>query len=116
MSSRTSETNTSKAKHRIPVSYATGSLSSGFFWKKLKTSGLTLIFFATGHYARIEESSGRFLLKKAIDQLKDQSYFLYALSPGQLSRIVLPLGNLTKQQVRKIARTIGLHTADRPES
>jgi len=44
MSSSTSETNTSKAKHRIPVSYATGSLSSGFFWKKLKTLGLTLIF------------------------------------------------------------------------
>jgi tRNA-specific 2-thiouridylase len=91
-------------------------LKFGFLLEKAKNAGVDFDFFATGHYARIEESSGRFLLKKAIDQLKDQSYFLYALSPGQLSRILLPLGYLTKQQVRKIARTIGLHTADRPES
>jgi tRNA-specific 2-thiouridylase len=91
-------------------------LKFGFLLEKAKNAGVDFDFFATGHYARIEKSGGRFLLKKAIDQLKDQSYFLYALTPGQLSRILLPLGNLTKQRVRKIARTIGLHTADRPES
>lgn len=59
---------------------------------------------ATGHYARIEkDGSGRFLLKKAVDLSKDQSYVLYSLTQEQLSRTVFPLGGLSKAEVREIA-------------
>ena len=63
---------------------------------------LEMDYIATGHYARIErdESTGRYLLKKAIDHTKDQSYVLYMLRQDQLSRLLLPLGKLTKNQVR----------------
>ncbi|MDR1127321.1 MAG: tRNA 2-thiouridine(34) synthase MnmA [Treponema sp.] len=68
-----------------------------------KASRLDFNYIATGHYARIEQASGRFLLKKAVDAGKDQSYVLYTLTQEQLSRVVFPLGNLTKEQVRKLA-------------
>ncbi|MCL2697475.1 MAG: tRNA 2-thiouridine(34) synthase MnmA [Oscillospiraceae bacterium] len=73
-------------------------------------------FMATGHYARVEfdKGGGRYLLKKALTA-KDQSYVLYGLSQEQLSRVVFPLGNLDKAQVRKLARENGLD-ADKPDS
>lgn len=71
---------------------------------------------ATGHYARVEfdKASGRFLLKKA-NSAKDQSYVLYGLSQEQLSRVIFPLGELDKAQVREIAHDCGLN-ADKPDS
>lgn len=73
---------------------------------------------ATGHYARIErdEESGRYLLLKGRDPAKDQTYFLYDLTQRQLERIIFPLGTLTKTQVRKKARELGLLVAEKPES
>lgn len=75
-------------------------------------------FIATGHYARLEkdESSGRYLLKKGIDKHKDQSYVLYSLTQEQLSHILFPVGNLTKQRVREIAKGLDLHVAAKRES
>ena len=73
-------------------------------------------FLATGHYARIEKSNGRWLLKKGIDAKKDQSYFLYAMTQDQLARTLMPLGNLAKTEVRKIAKDLGLVVAEKPES
>ncbi|MBM4432972.1 MAG: tRNA 2-thiouridine(34) synthase MnmA [Chloroflexi bacterium] len=75
-------------------------------------------FIATGHYARVEkdESSGRYLLKKGLDRHKDQSYVLYSLTQEQLSHILFPVGNLTKQRVREIARELSLHVATKRES
>ncbi|QGT98897.1 tRNA-specific 2-thiouridylase MnmA [Candidatus Syntrophocurvum alkaliphilum] len=60
---------------------------------------------ATGHYAQIEydEKKKRYLLKKGVDTKKDQSYFLYALKQNQLSNIMFPLGDLTKEQVKQLA-------------
>ncbi|MBQ8267068.1 MAG: tRNA 2-thiouridine(34) synthase MnmA, partial [Clostridia bacterium] len=58
---------------------------------------------ATGHYARVEKCGERYLLKKAADATKDQSYVLYGLTQNQLSRTVLPLGEYTKAQAREIA-------------
>ncbi len=81
-----------------------------------KAKELNIEHIATGHYAQIEEKNGRFLLKKGIDEKKDQSYFLYNLFQEQLSRTVLPLGNLTKLQVRDIAKKLNLPVADRPDS
>ncbi|MFA5410795.1 MAG: tRNA 2-thiouridine(34) synthase MnmA [Candidatus Omnitrophota bacterium] len=69
-------------------------------------------YLATGHYARITRAQG-FLLKKAKDKKKDQSYFLYRLNQVQLEHILFPLGNYTKEEVRKIAKKSGLPVADK---
>jgi tRNA-specific 2-thiouridylase len=71
----------------------------------LQAQGLEFDCLATGHYARIEHdsSSGRFLLRKSVDEKKDQSYVLYCLNQEQLQYARFPLGELSKQQVRSIA-------------
>ena len=73
---------------------------------------------ATGHYARVEynEQSGRYTLLKGRDLSKDQSYFLFEMTQKQLSQAIFPLGDMTKQEVRKAARSLGLETAEKPES
>jgi tRNA-specific 2-thiouridylase len=73
---------------------------------------------ATGHYARIEFDSagGRWLLKRAVDSSRDQTYFLFGLTQEQLSRTLFPLGGLLKSEVREIARRHGLALADKPDS
>src|SRR5438067_11084046 len=73
---------------------------------------------ATGHYARVEfdESSGRWLLKRPTDRSKDQTYFLFGLTQEQLSRTLFPLGEMTKPQVRELARKHGLALAEKPDS
>lgn len=82
-----------------------------------KMSALGFDKFATGHYARIEKSeSGIFLLKKAKDEQKDQSYFLWSLSKDILSQILFPLGNFTKQEIREIAKDNNFSNAHRADS
>ena len=71
---------------------------------------------ATGHYARVEESGGRFLLRRAADATKDQTYMLYSLSQDVLSRVRFPLGDLKKTEVREIAAALGLSAAARSDS
>ena len=73
---------------------------------------------ATGHYARIRknELSGRHQLLRARDDSKDQSYFLWGLTQEQLSRSEFPLGELTKDEVRQLARSVNLPVAEKPES
>ncbi len=73
---------------------------------------------ATGHYARVEFDADRkrFLLRRAVDETKDQSYFLFGLTQEQLSRTLFPLGSLAKQKVREIARENRLPVAEKPES
>ena len=71
---------------------------------------------ATGHYARVERRDDGWHLMRAADPDKDQTYFLWVLDQHQLSRTNFPLGELTKPQVREIARGLGLPTADKPES
>src|SRR6266446_7530555 len=73
---------------------------------------------ATGHYARIRrnESAGRFQLLRSLDATKDQSYFLWGLSQEQLSRSEFPLGELSKDEVREIARRATLPVAEKPDS
>lgn len=81
-----------------------------------KENGIEFDKFATGHYARVEEKDGKFLLKRGIAPHKDQSYFLYRLKQEQLKNIILPLGNYTKDQIRKIAKDNGLEVAEKPDS
>jgi tRNA-specific 2-thiouridylase len=73
---------------------------------------------ATGHYARVEfdERSNRWLLKRPADHSKDQTYFLFGLTQEQLSRTMFPLGNMTKPEVRELARKHGLALAEKPDS
>jgi tRNA-specific 2-thiouridylase len=74
-------------------------------------------FIATGHYARIErDRDGELHLLRAVDQAKDQSYFLFHLGQRELVRTLFPLGELTKTEVRERARVLGLINADKPES
>ena len=81
-----------------------------------KAKGLGADFLATGHYAKIEKIAERYILKKGIEQTKDQSYFLHSLKQEALSRTIFPLGDLTKQEVRKIAKKFKLNVADKEES
>ena len=71
---------------------------------------------ATGHYARVLEENGRFVLRAARDETKDQSYFLHALDPSELARLRLPLGERTKADVRAEAARRGLAGAEKGES
>lgn len=73
-------------------------------------------YVVTGHYARIEYDGSRYLLKKALDPSKDQSYVLYSLTQEQLARTLFPLGNLNKSQTRKIAEENGFVNAKKRES
>lgn len=81
-----------------------------------KALGLGAKFLATGHYARIVKSKQGYLLKKARDLKKDQSYFLYRLNQEQLKHIIFPLGNFTKSKVREMARNFGLNVAEKQDS
>ncbi len=83
-----------------------------------KMHELGLDYVVTGHYAQVvwDENYGRFVLKKAVDVTKDQSYFLYTLTPQQLCHIRFPLGGLEKSKVREIAEQNGFITARKKDS
>jgi tRNA-specific 2-thiouridylase len=82
-----------------------------------RAAALKADFVATGHYARIErDRTGTFHLLRARDESKDQSYFLFTLGQQEMARTLFPLGDLSKTQVRALARTLGLANADKPES
>lgn len=73
-------------------------------------------YIVTGHYAIIEKEDGKFFLKKALDETKDQTYVLYTLTQDQLAHTMFPLGNLTKRTVRNIAEKNGFINANKPDS
>lgn len=79
-----------------------------------RTLGATHL--ATGHYARVEHRAGAWRLLSAVDPGKDQSYVLYALRQEELAALMLPLGDLSKERVRALARSMGLPVAERAES
>lgn len=78
--------------------------------------GLGAQAIATGHYARTSRVGDEVHLLKAIDETKDQSYFLYRLSQQQLQHVIFPLGGIRKTQVRAIAQELGLHNAAKKDS
>lgn len=71
---------------------------------------------ATGHYAQIRETGGRFQLASAVDPLKDQAYVLYTLTQEKLKKLALPVGGYTKDEIRALAAKFGLPVADKPDS
>lgn len=83
-----------------------------------KARAIGMDYIATGHYARIDrdENNGRVCLRKGVDTAKDQSYVLYGLTQDQLAATLLPLGGLTKPEVRAIAARAGVGVSDKPDS
>ena len=73
-------------------------------------------YIATGHYARIVREGERYLLKRALDPTKDQSYVLYSMTQRQLSHTLFPLGEIKKTEVRELAAASGFINADKPDS
>ena len=90
-------------------------LKFGNLWRKARSLGAE--FIATGHYAIIErDGEGRAVLRKGKDGRKDQSYFLFSLRQEQLLHSLMPLGGMSKPEIREIARAIGLKVADKEDS
>lgn len=81
-----------------------------------KAQALGADYLATGHYARVCAEGGTFQLRKGLDANKDQSYALHILDQGQLSHVLFPLGECTKDETRAMARRFGLSVADKHES
>jgi tRNA-specific 2-thiouridylase len=100
----------------IPCSLCNSEIKFGQFIERARQIGAERV--ATGHYARISchPQTGRFRLLAGVDRSKDQSYFLFGLTQEQLSHTIFPLGELTKEEVRSIAREKKLPVADKPES
>jgi tRNA-specific 2-thiouridylase len=105
-----------KGKTPNPCILCNEKVKFGSFLKKALE--LEADFIATGHYARLnfDERIGRYLLKKGVDQKKDQSYVLFSLTQDQFRHTLFPLGELRKEEVRKMARQSGLQVHDKPES
>lgn len=91
-------------------------LKFGTLYQKVMSMGAD--YLATGHYAKIEYNAeaDHFEMKKAVDQKKCQSYFLYSMKKETLPKVLFPLGGLTKQEVRDLAKKYSLNTAEKPES
>lgn len=90
-------------------------LKFGLLWDELEET-FGPVSVATGHYARIERSSGRFALARGKDLAKDQSYFLYGIRRRRLSKLHLPLGDRIKTEIRDLARQAGIPVAEKKES
>jgi len=73
-------------------------------------------FIATGHYARITPDAGRHVLRRGLDERKDQSYYLFGLDPAILPRVLMPIGDLARDEVQRLATTVGLAAHARPAS
>ncbi len=86
----------------------------GAMLRYAQENGFTHI--ATGHYARIERCGDKYLLKKAKDETKDQSYVLYGLTQHELSKTILPLGDYTKAEAREMAEALNLCVARKSDS
>ena len=100
----------------IPCAHCNSDLKFATLLDRSMAYGAELV--ATGHYARIgiDPETGRHVLSRGLDASKDQSYFLFSLTQQQLSRASFPVGHLSKDAVRDIARRLGLSVAEKPDS
>jgi tRNA-specific 2-thiouridylase len=105
----------SKGETPNPCADCNTLLKFSLLWDFLEeTFGIS--YLATGHYARVSEADGTARLGRAKGKAKDQSYFLYGIAPEKLQKFILPLGELTKDEVRSTAAQLNLSVADKAES
>ncbi|MBF0217191.1 MAG: tRNA 2-thiouridine(34) synthase MnmA [Candidatus Omnitrophica bacterium] len=97
-----------------PCIYCNSRIKFGHLYRKALSVGAEKI--ATGHYARMIEKNGSFFLSEGVDKKKDQSYFLFAIPREMLPKILFPVGELRKEEVRRIALEKGFMNAEREES
>jgi tRNA-specific 2-thiouridylase len=97
-----------------PCVMCNSEIKFNYLLKKIKE--LDGDYLATGHYARIEKENGKMVLKKGKDKSKDQSYFLAMIKRENLKKIMFPLGEYTKQEVRKIAEKLSFKVARKKDS
>jgi len=97
----------------IPCVACNRDVKFNFLLKRARALGARL---ATGHYARVEEVDGRYVLRRGADAAKDQSYFLFTLGQDELRDVLFPVGGMTKAEVRAIAERHNLPTSHKPES
>lgn len=86
----------------------------GLFLERALSEGFSKI--ATGHYAKIAKQGDRYVIKKGESRAKDQSYVLWCLTKEQLSHVILPLGDMSKEEVRELAESASLPVAHKSES
>jgi tRNA-uridine 2-sulfurtransferase len=86
----------------------------GMFLKWAQKKGFDYV--ATGHYARVRKDGDTYQLLRGVDTGKDQSYFLYQLNQDQLSKALFPVGDMDKKALRTLAKEVGFHNADKPDS
>jgi len=98
-----------------PCTQCNALLKFSLVWDFLQHS-FAIAYLATGHYAIVSKATGQARLGRAKDKTKDQSYFLYGIGCEKLNRLVLPLGDYTKQQVLSLASRLSLSVADKPAS
>lgn len=100
----------------IPCAVCNNSVKFGELLNTARQIGADKV--ATGHYARVEQDpeTGRFLLLRAADSSKDQTFFLFGLTQEQLSRSLFPLGGMNKSEVRELARRYNLPVSEKPDS
>jgi tRNA-specific 2-thiouridylase len=100
----------------IPCAHCNSDLKFATLLDRSMAYGAEMV--ATGHYARVglDHGTGRYLLHRGLDPAKDQSYFLFSLTQDQLSRACFPVGGLSKDEVRDVARRLGLPVAEKPDS
>ena len=100
----------------IPCSHCNSDLKFSTLLDRSRAFGAEIV--ATGHYARIgiDPETGRQVLRRGRDDTKDQSYFLFSLTQEQLAHASFPVGDLSKDAVRDLARQLGLSVADKPDS
>ncbi len=96
-----------------PDIYCNSLIKFGQFYEKIDSSFEKV---ASGHYAKVEEQNGKFILKRSPDLIKDQTYFLAYLTQQQLSRALFPLGDFNKKQIRKFAEDFNLPNKNRKDS
>lgn len=99
-----------------PCVFCNAAFKFGLLPRLAREAGVEFERFATGHYARIERVGDRLAVRRAADEKKDQSYFLYRLSQQQLATALFPLGERTKEEVRGIAAAHGLAAAEKADS
>ena len=97
-----------------PCVFCNRAIKFGRLLEEARSLGIELV--ATGHYARIVKEGGRARLFRGRDRNRDQSYFLYSLTGDKLERILFPLGDLTKAEIRKLAIEFNLNIADKTDS